>query len=205
MDTPGKPSVPTTPGPTTSEATDGKSATTERTRRKSSELGIGSIAVAAWSLTLAKGLGVVFGLGLVVAVLWSMVGGIVSGVPVVTSGRSLQIDGVVVELWGVQAPRFSQTCTSNGKRWACGAYSFAALYEATRRRSVWCVKKASAEDRIIAQCYVGLSDVAKSLVQNGWAEADSRATTKYANAERAARQARKGLWLDGVSALPERS
>lgn len=134
-----------------------------------------------------------------------MVGGIVSGVPVVTSGRSLLVDDVTVELWGVKAPRFAETCTTNGKRWACGAYSFAALYEATRRRSVWCVTKASAEDRIIAQCYVGLSDVAKNLVQNGWAEADSRATTKYANAERAARQARKGLWVDGVSALPERS
>lgn len=120
-----------------------------------------------------------------------------------TSGRSLEVNGVAVDLWGIQAPGYAQTCTSNGTQWACGAYSFAALYGAIHRRSVWCLKKASARERVIAQCYVGLSDLARGLVQTGWAESDARATTKYESAERAARQARKGLWIDGVSALDE--
>lgn len=127
--------------------------------------------------------------------LWGAIGGVVVGEALVKSGRELEVDGRRIELWGVRAPAFDQTCTSGDTQWACGAYAFAALYGATEKRSVWCVQKATADKKLIAQCYVGLADLAKRLVQLGWAEADARVTTKYTSAERAARQAHKGIWV----------
>lgn len=201
MDTPGRPSAPTTPDPTTPEATDGKCGTTEPMRRRSSEPGIGSIVAAAWSLTLAKVLGLVFGAVLIATLLWNVVDDVIVGRPVVSSGSTLEIDGARIALWGARAPAIEDSCLLDGTRWACGAYSFAALYARIANRSVWCISKQRRHEVIAAQCFIGFTDLAQEMVERGWAEADVLATARYAGSETHSRRSRRGMWQ--VAASPE--
>lgn len=102
-----------------------------------------------------------------------------------------------VRLAGVDAPETKQLCKRGGGEWACGAAATQALTEHLSKRSVHCVVT-TGEDRYgrnVALCDVGGADVGKWAVENGWALAYKQYGGKvYADAEAAARTARRGVW-----------
>ena len=65
----------------------------------------------------------------------------ITGVPTVTDGDTLQIRGIKVRLYGVDAPESSQQCLRNSKVYGCGREAAFALADLVRNRNVTCLRK----------------------------------------------------------------
>jgi endonuclease YncB( thermonuclease family) len=120
-------------------------------------------------------------------------------------GDSLEIDGARVRLWGVDAPEFRQTCRRGGQRWACGQDALKALRDHLEGRTVRCeVVDTDKHARKVARCTLAGRSVNEWLVREGWALDYGRYSGgRYAQAQAAAKAARRGLW-SGEFEAPER-
>ncbi|WP_216851070.1 thermonuclease family protein, partial [Acidisphaera sp. L21] len=108
----------------------------------------------------------------------------------VIDGDTLRLDGVVVRLSDIKAPRRGQACAAGPD---CGMQATAALAELVRDQRVEC--RVSGHDslgRPAARCDAGGQDVNAALVMVGWARAE---TATFSSAEHDARSHRRGLWL----------
>ena len=102
-----------------------------------------------------------------------------------------------IRLGGIDAPAVDQLClNTKGERWACGA---AARDELTKRfgGKNWVCHTRSVTDRrgrIVARCEADGEDIQKWLVSSGWALALTRISRDYEGDEKAAREAKAGMW-----------
>jgi endonuclease YncB( thermonuclease family) len=117
----------------------------------------------------------------------------------VIDGQMLEIRATPVRLFGVLAPDRSQQCQGNGRFWACGAMSRAALAELVRGQNVYCqiageqkVVQASRYDPLVGRCFVGRTDLAQTLVDQGQVLAVS--PSPYAGLALQACVAARGVW-----------
>jgi endonuclease YncB( thermonuclease family) len=110
----------------------------------------------------------------------------------VVDGDTIDITGQRIRLPGLDAPEWNQTCkTTAGEAWGCGAAAAKRMRELTRGRTLTCRPEGHDRyGRLLAVCRDGKTDIAEALVADGFATATSR----YANAEAVARQARRGIW-----------
>lgn len=93
-----------------------------------------------------------------------------TGIPTVTDGDTLQIRGVKVRLFGIDAPESSQTCTRAGKVYGCGREAAFALADLVRNKTVTCTRKdVDRYGRMVGVCIVGGTEINRWLVQQGWA------------------------------------
>lgn len=109
----------------------------------------------------------------------------------VIDGDTLDIDGTIYRLNGIDAPEHGQKCG----RWRCGAAATDRLAELVNGAPVAC--EAISEDRYgrtIATCRAGGSDVAETLVSEGLAWAYRRFSDVYATQEDRAKAERVGIW-----------
>ena len=117
------------------------------------------------------------------------------GKPQAIDGDTIAIGGERIRLHGIDAPEANQTCTVDGKEWACGQMStFALAYETAEH---WTTCKGNQRDRygrLIAVCYVGPYDLNAIMVRKGWALAFRRYSMDYVDEEDEARQAERGIW-----------
>lgn len=121
----------------------------------------------------------------------------VSGRARVVDGDSLEIAGVRIRLAGIDAPERTQDCRdADGATYACGEAAARALAALVAGRSVSCTPDdVDRYNRDVAVCSAGGRDLAEALVREGHALAYAqRGRARYAEAERDARQARRGLW-----------
>ncbi len=122
----------------------------------------------------------------------------------VIDGDTLQVDGDVVQLYGIDAPELGQLCESNGRLWHCGMEAALALDKlATLNRSSlhcspWSKGEKAAPDPPPAStpqvCEVGNEDVALLMLRSGNSLALPEAFPDYLDAERQARDAALGIW-----------
>lgn len=146
-------------------------------------------------LLLAKFGIVALAIGLAVWLVGGTLDGLWVGKAIVIDGDTLEFEGGSVDLYAVDAPEFAQTCESRGKAWGCGAYAMAALLTRVHGKSLWCFEKGRGTDgQIIAQCHVGLSDVAEELVESGWAVVTADAASRYGAEEQLAKSTHRGIW-----------
>jgi endonuclease YncB( thermonuclease family) len=118
--------------------------------------------------------------------------------PLEMSGRariidadSISVQGAEIRLKGVDAPESLQTCTRAGKNWPCGREAARALGNRLRGQIVNCRgRERDVHDRLLAVCWVRGTDINRWLVEQGWAVTFGG----YAEAERSARNAKRGLW-----------
>lgn len=92
----------------------------------------------------------------------------------VIDGDTIEIHGARIRLFGIDAPEGGQTCTAQGKAFACGRRAAFALADKIGRQVVECQPKdRDRYGRVVAVCRVGGEDV------NGWmaAQDDGRAET----------------------------
>ena len=116
----------------------------------------------------------------------------------VVDGDSLRIGPRDVRLKGIDAVELRQSCNgADGGQWSCGVEARQALQDLVARGDLRC--QASEGDqfgRAIALCSVtGVSDVAAALVVAGWAmSGDGARAGDYADEQRRAKSASKGIW-----------
>lgn len=111
----------------------------------------------------------------------------------VIDGDTLRFADRTVRLWGVDAPAAQQICQLDGKPWACGDASRAALAGYVTNRRVRCDLVDRGDS---ARCSVGRHELNGWVVREGWAldtpGIDSART--YMRMQNGAALARRGLW-----------
>ncbi|MBS0531576.1 MAG: thermonuclease family protein [Proteobacteria bacterium] len=120
----------------------------------------------------------------------------VSGVPKIHDGDTLAIGAVKLRLSAIDAPSADQLCLNNkGERWTCGAAARDALIHHVDKKNWTChVLRANRFGRSVAKCDVDGEDIQGWLVKNGWALSLSRVSHDYDADQKAAREAKAGMW-----------
>jgi endonuclease YncB( thermonuclease family) len=112
------------------------------------------------------------------------------------AGDRLEISGVALQLFGIDAPEPDQACLRAGQRWDCGFAATAALAYRTAGQWVTCVEQgADAAGTPLALCYLGGlggPEVNGWMISAGWGVADQ--PPLFAEGEAAAREAGRGIW-----------
>ncbi len=121
----------------------------------------------------------------------------VTGRAHVIDGDSLEVAGVRIRLFGIDAPEREQDCRdANGKSYSCGRAASRALAAAIGGRSVTCAPvEVDQYNRDVAVCTADDLDLGDAMVRGGHALDYARHSRgRYAGAEREARDARRGMW-----------
>lgn len=110
-------------------------------------------------------------------------------------GDTIQLDGKVVQLYGIDAPELGQHCLDSGVWETCGQAAAHELNKQLRlsRQTVKCLPVKSSETPEDV-CFVGDTDVAEALLTAGYVTASAAANPDYRELEETAREARLGLW-----------
>ena len=113
----------------------------------------------------------------------------------VIDGDTIEIHGVRIRLYGIDAPESSQTCTAKGQAYRCGQQAALALANKIGNRPVSCqAKDQDRYGRTVAVCFVAGEDINARIVKSGWALAYRRYSEQYVAQESHAAQAKLGLW-----------
>ena len=121
----------------------------------------------------------------------------VTGRARVVDGDSLEVTGVRIRLFGIDAPERNQDCQDgNGKSYACGHAAQRALIATIAGRSVTCTPvEVDRYNRDVATCMADDLDLGEAMVRGGHAlDYPRHSRGRYAAAEREARDARRGMW-----------
>jgi endonuclease YncB( thermonuclease family) len=121
---------------------------------------------------------------------------IVSGVPRIVDGDTVQIGSTKIRLMGIDAPETDQLCLdSKGENWACGVASRDELIRFSKDRDWDCdIVGTDRYGRSLGKCFVEGDDISKWMVRSGWALSFVRYSHEYDQDEARAREARAGLW-----------
>lgn len=118
--------------------------------------------------------------------------------PNVLSGDTLELLGLRIRLYGIDAPEIEQTCRIGTEAWNCGSDARWAAIDRIGSNWVACVARGvDADGTMAAVCYlggVGGPELNGWLVAQGWALAYRPETPAYLAQEEAAQRAGKGLW-----------
>lgn len=123
-----------------------------------------------------------------------------NGIARVSDGDSLVVTRLRIRLEGIDAPELRQSCLrADGAEWPCGRHARDALLRFAGGGAVMCEGwSRDRYDRLLARCTVAGLDLARAMVEEGWAVAYGG----YDAAEAEARRARRGLWA-GSFELPQ--
>ena len=122
---------------------------------------------------------------------------IIAGPARVIDGDTIEVDGIHVRLFGIDAPEKKQTCSAgDGHDYSCGRVAASALAEKITGRPVRCQPRTTDRyGRTVAVCFdANDEDLNAWLVRSGLAIAYRKYSTAYVEDEDSARHARRGLW-----------
>jgi endonuclease YncB( thermonuclease family) len=121
----------------------------------------------------------------------------ITGVPKIREGDHIQIGSSRIRLGGIDAPSVDQLClNTKGERWTCGVAARDELIKHTENKTWTCHTRQATDRRgqMVARCEVDGEDIQKWLVKSGWALAYARVSRDYDEDEKAAREAKAGMW-----------
>ena len=120
----------------------------------------------------------------------------ITGIPKIREGDQVQIGNTRVRLGGIDAPASDQLCLNDkGERWTCGVAAREELTKHAGNKPWSChARRIDARGRTVARCEVDGEDIQKWMVANGWALAYVRFSRDYEADEKAAREAKAGMW-----------
>jgi endonuclease YncB( thermonuclease family) len=119
-------------------------------------------------------------------------GGTILFRPVATGSARFEAMGRSVAVAGTENVVPDERCTYEGTEWGCGIRARTAFRYFIRGRALNCTLPPDAEKDVVADCRIGSQDVGAWLVTNGWARAAPGGP--YAEAEKQAREARRGIF-----------
>ncbi|QHO72336.1 nuclease [Bradyrhizobium sp. CCBAU 051011] len=121
----------------------------------------------------------------------------IAGQAVVTDGDTIEIRGIKIRLWGIDAVESKQLCwdaASNVRQ--CGRIAANAVAEMIGRRVVSCLPVSLDRDRrIVGRCSVNGHDLSEVIVRYGYAIDYVRYSNgAYAQSQELARSTKSGNW-----------
>ena len=121
----------------------------------------------------------------------------------VLDGDSVWIQGIAIELDGIDAPEADQRCLkADGRHYACGELATRALRTIIGGQRATCEQVGrTATGKLRARCRLRRRDLAREMLALGWAVAPEGAPGDYAKAQAEAEAKREGIW-DGRFVLP---
>jgi endonuclease YncB( thermonuclease family) len=131
-------------------------------------------------------------------------GATISGRARVIDGDSLEVAGERIRLFGIDAPEARQYCRdARGQDYPCGRAATRALAGLTGARVSCTLVTHDRYERDVATCTANGRDLGDAMVRAGHAVDYARHSGgRYAEAEREARAARRGIWA-GTFEEPE--
>jgi endonuclease YncB( thermonuclease family) len=120
----------------------------------------------------------------------------VTGVPKIREGDQITIGSSRIRLGGIDAPSVDQLClNTNGERWTCGVAARDELIKHVENKPWTChINRVDRRGRSVARCEVDGEDIQKWMVKSGWALSYVRFSHDYDADEKAARDAKAGMW-----------
>lgn len=114
----------------------------------------------------------------------------------VIDGDTIEIHGIRIRLWGIDAPEHDQPCVTDGQAYRCGQKTALSLSDRIGRYPVTCDPRGTDRyGRTIAVCGTpATSDLSAWMVSQGWALAFVRYSKDYVREEKGARNAHLGIW-----------
>ena len=113
----------------------------------------------------------------------------------VIDGDTLTIGETTYRLHGIDAPEAGQKCNGSSKPWPCGKLATEELIRLTEGQEVRCDNRGMDDyDRVLAVCTAGDVELNDTLVRRGFAWAFIKFSDDYVDAEREARDAKRGIW-----------
>lgn len=115
----------------------------------------------------------------------------IAGDAMVIDGRTLEVAGRKVRLWGIDSPDLDQTCTWSQKAIPCGHLAQGALKDLIIGASVRCEMKDPSNGSLsTAVCFADSYDIGANMIHTGWALTREPTSAMYQETERKARAAR---------------
>jgi endonuclease YncB( thermonuclease family) len=120
----------------------------------------------------------------------------ITGVPKIREGDQITIGNSRIRLGGIDAPSVDQLClNTKGERWTCGVAARDELIKHAENKPWSChVNRVDRRGRSVAKCEVDGEDIQKWMVTSGWALSYARFSHDYDADEKAARDAKAGMW-----------
>jgi endonuclease YncB( thermonuclease family) len=120
----------------------------------------------------------------------------ISGVAKIREGDQITIGSSRIRLGGIDAPSVDQLClNTHGERWTCGVAARDELIHHVGNKNWTChSSRTDRRGRVVARCEVDGEDVQKWMVKSGWALSYVRFSHDYDADEKAAREAKVGMW-----------
>jgi endonuclease YncB( thermonuclease family) len=111
----------------------------------------------------------------------------------VIDGETLEMQGQIVKLFGIDALEPDQICLNGNRPWHCGEESARSLSSLIGGQPVRCQTIRNMGGHILAVCDLNGDDLAAWMVANGWAFADRATTPDYVPFEETAKSAHEGV------------
>ncbi len=113
----------------------------------------------------------------------------------ILDGDTIHINKIKYRLHGIDAPEMKQLCKMKEKNYKCGVKSKEFLVSLIGKKSVKCNHKDKDKyKRIVAECFVGQTNLNRELVRNGWALAFRDYSKDYVIDEEYAKENNLGMW-----------
>ncbi|HEV2079698.1 MAG TPA: thermonuclease family protein, partial [Allosphingosinicella sp.] len=110
-------------------------------------------------------------------------------------GDSLRIGENRIRLHGIDAPELDQSCTRDGRAWACGQEAADQLRRLVTGRELRCDPVGTDPyGRTLARCYQRGVDINRIMVESGYAVAYRKYSDEFVAAEEGAKAAKRGIW-----------
>lgn len=122
----------------------------------------------------------------------------ITGPAFVIDGDTLDVAGVRVRLWGIDAPEAAQSCFDDkNQRYSCGSLATDVLVEEIGMADVTCQKQDTDRyGRVVAICFVHGHDLGARMVQRGFAlDYEHYSGGKYRAEQEEAAKAKRGIWI----------
>ena len=122
-------------------------------------------------------------------------GQLIVGAARAIDGDTIEIGEERIRLFGIDAPELHQACNRDGVEWPCGEEARARMHALIDGKSLRCETRARDRyGRLIATCFVGRLDIARSIVEQGFAIVPEGGPGEYLEVADRVAGFRFGIW-----------